>query len=83
MFCSVSAHTPFRFRPDFLEPDNPVIAELNETDEMVSCCLVVASREGEALFEGASPTLVNSRSRFLPWITSPVLCSLAECDCSY
>ncbi len=36
LFCSVSAYTPFRFRPDFLEPDNPVVAELNETDEMVS-----------------------------------------------
>ena len=36
LFCSLSAYTPFRFRPDFLEPDNPVVAELNETDEMVS-----------------------------------------------
>ncbi|GAQ87907.1 hypothetical protein KFL_003870040 [Klebsormidium nitens] len=34
LFCSLSAYTPFRFRPDFLEPDNPVVAELNETDEM-------------------------------------------------
>lgn len=38
LICSLSAYTPFRFRPDFLEPDNPVVAELNETDEMVSHC---------------------------------------------